>query len=105
MESKIYEILAAIKTAQGIPFAYMNFKKQTSPPFIIYYGNGQYTDFADDKIDWKKNSYVIQYYFTKKNETNESAIEESLVCGGFNYVKGQDIYVDAEDIYYVQYIV
>lgn len=105
MESKIYEILAAIKTAQGIPFAYMNFKKQTSPPFIIYYGNGQYTDFADDKIDWKKNSYVIQFYFSKKDEAIEDAIEKALVDGGFNYTKAQDIYVESEDLYYCQYIV
>lgn len=105
MKSKIYSVLAKFEKDNNIPFAYMKFTKKVTPPFIAYFGNGQYTECADNTVLYKDNSYVIQFYFKKKNETIENKLEEALTDAGFIYDKSPDVHIEDEDLNYVYYIV
>ena len=89
----------------GLAVAYSHFSKPKDPPYIVYIGSGQNTFKADNTFHWKENSYQIEYYFKKKNEQNEAAIEQALIDNGFLYEKSNDIYINSEDVYVIYYIV
>lgn len=89
----------------GLPCAYSHFKKEQSPPYIVYIGNGQDTFEADNTHYWKQNSYQVEYYFTTKNESNEEAIETALVDNGFLYDKSEDIYIEDEGVFVIYYYI
>lgn len=87
----------------GLPCAYSHFKKKQSPPYIVYIGNGQDTFQADNTHYWKQNNYQVEYYFTTKNESNESAIEEALLGAGYLYDKSEDVYIEDEGVFVIYY--
>ena len=89
----------------GLPVAYGRFKSKTEPPFIIYLGNGQNIDFADNEPTFKKNEYQIQLCFKNKDEAVEESLEQVLVSDGFNYEKAEDIYIESEDLFVIYYTV
>ena len=97
----IFQILQST----GLPCAYRHFKKQQSPPYIVYIGNGQDTFQADDTHYWKQNTYQVEYYFTTKNEQNEEAIETALLDNGFLYEKSEDIYIEEEEVFVIYYYI
>ena len=97
----IYETLQST----GLPCAYSHFKKKRTPPYIVYIGNGQETFQADNTHYYKENNYQVEYYFTEKNESNETAIENALLNSGFLYDKSEDIYIEAEDVFVVYYYI
>lgn len=87
----------------GLPFAYSHFQKPQDPPYIVYIGNGQDTFGADDTWHYKRNRYQIEYYFTRKNEANEEAIENVLLANGYNYTKSEDAFIDEEGVFVIYY--
>lgn len=87
----------------GLPCAYSHFKKAQSPPYIVYIGNGQETFQADNTHYYKQNSYQVEYYFTTKNESNESAIEDALLGAGYLYDKSEDVYIEDEGVFVIYY--
>ncbi len=87
----------------GLPCAYSHFKKKIEPPFIVYIGNGQYDFEADNTHYYKRNQYQVEYYFTKKDETKEEAIEKALLDNGFLYDKSEDVYIAEEDVFVIYY--
>lgn len=89
----------------GLPCAYSHFKKKKSPPYIVYIGNGQDTFNADDTHYWKENKYQVEYYFTTKNESNETAIENALLGNGYLYEKSEDVYIEDEDVFVIYYYI
>ncbi len=89
----------------GLPCAYSHFKTKKTPPYIVYIGNGQDTFNADDTHYWKENKYQVEYYFTAKNESNESAIENALLENGYLYDKSEDIYIEDEDVFVIYYYI
>lgn len=99
--------MAIFQTLQStnLPCAYSHFKTPQEPPFIVYIGNGQSTFEADNTIYYHKNTYQIEYYFTQKNEANESAIESALLTAGYIYEKSEDIYIEDEDVFVIYYYV
>ena len=99
--------MAIFQTLQStnLPCAYSHFKTPQDPPFIVYIGNGQTTFKADNTIYHYKNTYQIEYYFTQKNEANESAIESALLSAGYIYEKSEDIYIEEEDVFVIYYYV
>lgn len=97
----IFEILQST----GLPCAYSHFKTKQLPPYIVYIGNGQDRFEADDTIYWKDNNYQIEYYFTKKDESNESAIEDALLEAGYIYSKSEDIYLEDQGVFLIYYYV
>ena len=46
---------------------------------------------------------MVEYYFTKKDETKETAIEQALLSGGFRYSKSEDTYIESEDLFVIYY--
>lgn len=95
----IYQVLQIT----GLPCAYSHFKKPVDPPYIVYIGGGQDTMDADNTHYWRNNLYQIEYYFTEKNETNETAIEDALLENGYNYTKSEDVFIEGEDVFVIYY--
>lgn len=89
----------------GLPCAYSHFEKPQKPPYIVYMGDGQDVFIADDAIYWSNNRYRVEYYFTAKNEENETAIEEALAAAGYIYEKTDDIYLEDEEVYIIYYYI
>lgn len=95
----IYEVLQSTK----LPCAYSHFREKQSPPYIVYIGNGQNQFKADDTRYYHNNLYQIEYYFTQKDESNESAIEKALLDNGYLFDKSEDIFIEDEDVFVIYY--
>ena len=89
----------------GLPCAYRLFKKAQSPPYIVYIGNGLETFAADNTHYYRRNTYQVEYYFTTKNESNESAIEDALHGAGYLYDKSEDVYIEDEGVFVIYYYI
>ena len=98
----------------GLPWAYMTFRgdkyidkdgieHDVTVPYAVYYGAGQTKHSADNTHYWSENTYNVEYYFEKKDETNEEAIEAALLAAGFQFEKSEDVYLDDEDIFAIYY--
>ena len=87
----------------NLPCSYAPMNGKVQPPYIVYLGRGQETLGADNTWHWRANHYQVEYYFTKKNEENEKAIEDALLEDGFNYEKSEDIYINEENVYVIYY--
>lgn len=93
----------------GLPCAYVRFKETGKspmvPPYIVYIGNGQDVFEADNTHYWRENNYQIEYYFTEKDEENETAIENALLENGFLYDKSEDVPIEDEGVFVIYYYV
>lgn len=100
----IFETLQKI----NIPCVYSHFKDKDAPkepPYIVYIGNGQDTFEADDTFYHTRNRYQVEYYFTKKDETIEAAIESQLLADGFLYEKSEDVFIEEENVFVIYYLI
>lgn len=97
----IYQVLQST----GLPCVYSHFKKSQSPPYIVYIGQGQDLMDADNTHYWRRNRYQIEYYFTEKNETNETGIENALLEAGYLYEKSEDVYLEDQGVFLIYYYV
>ena len=92
----------------NIPCVYSHFKDKDAPktpPYIVYIGSGQDTFEADDTFYHTRNRYQVEYYFTKKDETIEAAIESQLLADGFLYEKSEDVFIEEENVFVIYYII
>jgi len=92
----------------NIPCVYSHFKDKDAPkepPYIVYIGNGQDTFEADDTFYHTRNRYQVEYYFTKKDETIEAAIESQLLADGFLYEKSEDVFIEEENVFVIYYLI
>ena len=87
----------------GLPCAYSHFKTSQAPPYIVYIGSGQDDLNADNTHYWRRNTYQVEYYFTEKNEQNETAIEDALLASGYVYEKSEDVFVEDEGVFVIYY--
>ena len=87
----------------GLPCAYSHFKTNQQPPYIVYIGSGQNTSQADNTHYWRENTYQVEYYFTTKDEQNETAIEDALLAAGYLYTKTEDVYIEDEGVFVIYY--
>ena len=102
----LFEILTNEETGVGIPVAYSHFTDRNvpeAPPYMVYIGDGQDTFDADNTFYWARNRYQLEYYFTKKDEAQETAIEEVLLDNGFLYQKSEDVYIESEGVFVIYY--
>ena len=95
--------LLNILHALGIPAAYMKFDKVMTPPYAVYYGDGQEQFTADDTPYVKKTLYTLEYYFAEKSAAREQELEEALTAGGFAYDKSADAYISDEKVSVIYY--
>ena len=88
----------------GLPCAYSHFlKKGTKPPYLVYLGDGQNVFDADNTHYWRENTYQVEYYFTTKDESKETAIENALLENGFLYEKSEDVFIEEENVFVIYY--
>lgn len=98
------ERLQASLSILGIPMAYGFFRERQTPPYVIYIGNGQDTFGADNTWYSRENRYQLEYYFSKKNEATETAIENILLESGYNnYTKSEDTFIESEGVFVIYY--
>ncbi|MBR3321915.1 MAG: hypothetical protein IKG04_08435 [Exiguobacterium sp.] len=86
-----------------LPCVYSHFKTDQTPPYIVYIGSGQNTSDADNTHYWRENTYQVEYYFTTKDESNETAIEDALLGAGYLYTKSEDVYIEDEGVFVIYY--
>lgn len=96
---KLYSTLKKL----GIPVFYGVAKAMTSPPYIIYLGNGQDIFEADGTCYMIENRYQIEYYYKEKNDDFEAQIESALLAAGYSYEKSEDVYVDDLECFMTYY--
>ena len=96
-----------VTTLQGldIPVAYSHFKTAVNPPFLVYLGNGQNTLDADNTHYWRQNTYQLEFYFEKKDEAQETSIEDALLADGWLYDKSEDVFIESEGVFVIYYYV
>lgn len=92
-------------TQTGLPVRYSHFKTPKSLPYIVYIGDGQNTFPADNTFYDRHNLYQVEYYFNKKDEAAENALEQALLDSGFFYEKSADAYIEDQDIFLIYYSV
>ena len=101
MVSKLLEVCDRVQ----LPAAYGSFKKPQEPPFVCILGDGEQTFTADGAVYHRVPYYTAEYYFAEKDEEKEFAFEDELIRSGFIYTKSEDIYIESENVYEIQYTV
>lgn len=71
-QSELFEMLKQV----GIPIAYGTFSKEQTPPYAVYYRQGNTNIFADNKVYHSSHDFVLEVYIVKKNLTLENKIEK-----------------------------
>lgn len=99
----ITDVLSAIKTAYDIDSVYSHFTNGHTYPFLAYIGNGQSQLMADGTAYWRGNTYQVELYFKKKDESLEEDIEDAFLAGGWNFSKSEDVYISDEGVFYITY--
>lgn len=90
----------------GLPVWYFTPKGKKLPArYLVWYGNGQTAANADDTLYFRKNGYIAEYYYSKKDEKAESEIEAVLLDNGYLYEKSEDAYIDDEGVYLIYYYI
>lgn len=92
----------------GLPCVYSHYeqgREDIEIPYLAYHGNGQNTFEADDTFYWRENQYMVEYYFTEKDEEQEAQIEDALLSAGYRYDKSDDTYIDTEGMFVIYYTV
>lgn len=105
MSETIYsaaELNSVLKTT-GLPVAFGFFEEEQTPPYLVYIGDGQEQFHAENTVYSKENTYQVEYYFTKKDEAAEEAIEEALLSGGFLYEKSSDVFDESQSVWVVYF--
>lgn len=102
---KLKTALQTVTDLKDVPFFYAHSKERTKPPYLAYLGTGQEVFEADNTHYYRENTYQIEYYFTRKDETIESAIEDALLGSGFLYEKSEDIFVEDEGVFMIYYYI
>lgn len=102
----LYEKLTDPQTGLGLPCAYSHYRGDDAPeapPYIVYLGDGQTNFAADNTYIHKENRYTIEYYFTEKNEQQETEIENFLLANGYLYEKSEDVYIEDQGVFVIYY--
>jgi hypothetical protein len=98
----IQEVLETTK----LPTYYFTPKGKKLPArYLVWYGNGQTAADADDTLYFRKNGYVVEYYFKRKDEEAEEVIELALLDNGYLFEKSEDVYIDDEGVFAIYYYV
>ena len=90
----------------GLPVRYFTFDSKKQPArYLVWYGNGQAAGVADDTLFYQCNEYVAEYYYKRKDEETEAAIENVLLQNGYQFEKSEDVYIEDEGIYIIYYYI
>lgn len=99
----IVEVLQGIQEDYGIDSAYSHFANGHPFPYLAYIGTGQTHLQADGTAYWRGNTYQVELYFLKKDETLEKSIEDAILAGGWNYSKSEDAYIEDMGAFVIYY--
>lgn len=98
------ELLHVLEST-GLPARYSHFENPQEPPFLVYIGDGQ-DDFSADNLNyWHQNTYSVQYIYKTKAPAMETMIEDTLTAAGLRWEKSEDVSLDSEGVYYIEYTI
>lgn len=97
------EVFAAIKEDLGVDAVYSHFANGHALPYMAYIGTGQTQLRADGTAYWSANTYQVELYFSRKDESLEAAIEAAFLEGGWGYSKSDDAYLEDEGVFLIFY--
>ncbi len=95
------ELRAALETL-GMPVAYAEFKKATTPPFITYQFSASGDLLADNQNYVAISGFQIELYTVKKDLAKEAAVENLLKTQRLPYRK-TEAWVESEKLRQVVY--
>lgn len=98
LHDEVYEMLCRT----GLEVFYRQTGEPVSPPYIVYYLNGSEAYGSDFSNGIKKDSYVIEFYSSKKDAVNQGKIEKVLDNNGIKYTTNES-YLDTECLYMVAF--
>lgn len=98
LQNEVYEMLCST----GIEVFYYKTGEPISPPYIVYYLDGSEAYGSDFSNGIKKDSYVIEFYSSKKDAVNQRKIEQALNYNGIKYTTNES-YLDTECLYMVAF--
>lgn len=94
--------LKMLLESTGFPVAYHHFAEGEcpEPPFICYFSLNSQNFFADNKVHYSKNSYIVELYTDKKQPIIEHEIESVLSEYGW---EKNETYIETERLYQIIY--
>lgn len=97
-----------VELLEGLPVndvVYMTNSAKVETPYIAYYGDGADTMQADNHNYFRENTYLVQYYFDKKDEELERKIEERFDENHLVWTKSPDVYIPEDKINMIYYMI
>jgi len=98
------EFNTALKTL-GMPVAYGEFKKPTSPPFITYQSADNDDLIADNHNYVDIPGYAIELYTIKKDTAKEKLVQDKLKELRLPYSKTPAVWIETEKMWQVVYTI
>lgn len=96
-----YQLLRTL----GYPVAYMKFDEVVPLPYLVYRGGGSSNLVGDNRVLYSDYNYTVEYYFDKKSTATERKIEELFNVNEIPWSKSEDIYIDTENIFLINYYI
>ena len=103
MPENKYKTIANIVKDLGIYVATGKTAEKRPARYVIIKGNGQDAIEADDTYFWRENLIQLEYYYSLKNEAQETEFEDKLLENGFLYTKSEDVFIEEEGVYIIYY--
>lgn len=103
MEQSKLELLNTLLSSLNIPVAYNHFNKSTQLPYLIFYEDISNNTFADNKVYYENNDYILELYTEIKDITLENSLKTLLNNNEIPYQKTMETYLDDERMYEIVY--
>lgn len=97
----VYELLKEV----DLPVSYYRFKSAPTIPFLVYRGAGATTLLADRKVYHSTNRYEVDLYFEQKNSDLENKMENLFSKHCIKWQKGEDVFIESENLYRITYYI
>ena len=98
-----YQQIGQIVRGLDIYVATGKTSKKLPTRYAIIKGNGQDVIEGDDTFFWRENLIQLEYYYTKKNEAQETEFEDALLDAGFLFEKSEDVFIEEEGVFIIYY--
>lgn len=102
---RTYQSIAEVVQSIGLPFSYRAFpigKAPNTPPYVLYFYEGNDDVMADNSNYTKIENLVIELYTLEKDFQQEANVENVLKQNNLTYTKDEE-YIEATLMYRITY--
>lgn len=97
-QSELYKLLCST----GLEVYFYEADQNPTLPYIVYLKDGETAWGSDSKNFLRKDSYIVEFYSTRKDFANQEKIEKALDSVGIRY-DATEIYIEKEKMYLVSF--